>query len=146
MDPIAYVSNGRHTVPAAGWRTVVSEVWFCPGMVEHRTGLEEFSHFYVLFWMHHHTSRLRERSKVHPRGREDVPLVGVFATHSPFRPNPIGLTIVERVHFCGDSIWVRGLDALDGSPVLDIKSYVPFRNERTGVTYPEWVHRLWNEG
>ena len=105
-------------------------------------GLDEFSHCYVLFWMHHNTKALQERARVHPRGQEDLPLVGVFATHSPYRPNPIGLTVVELVHFSEGSLWVRGLDALHGSPVLDIKSYVPSRNEKPLVLYPDWIRQL----
>ena len=61
--------------------------------------------------------------QVHPRGDMARPLRGVFATRSPVRPNPIGLVTVRVVRIDGNVLWVRGLDALNGTPILDIKSY-----------------------
>jgi len=63
--------------------------------------------------------------KVHPRGRLDLPLVGLFATRSPYRPNPLGLKLVELIKRKDNVIKVRGLDAIDGTPVIDIKPYDP---------------------
>ncbi|UCE96593.1 MAG: SAM-dependent methyltransferase, partial [Candidatus Bathyarchaeota archaeon] len=76
--------------------------------------------------------------KIHPRGRKDFPLMGIFATRTPNRPNPIGLTLVELLKRDVNVVWVRGLDAFDGSPVLDIK---PFDNWDTAANFkvPEWL-------
>lgn len=76
----------------------------------------------VLCWMH---KADRDRLKVHPRGRQDVPERGVFSTRSPHRPNPISLHTVETISVRGNVLRVRGMDAVDGTPVLDIKPHVP---------------------
>lgn len=85
-------------------------------------GVENLEHLWVLFWMHHLSPAQRRQLKAHPRGDTSRPLTGVFALHSPMRPNPIGMTRVRLVRRAGNRLVVEGLDALDGSPVLDIKS------------------------
>ncbi len=76
----------------------------------------------VLCWMH---LADRERRKVHPRGQEDRPLRGVFSTRSPHRPNPVSLHTVELLERRGTVLRVRGMDAIDGTPVIDIKPHAP---------------------
>lgn len=76
----------------------------------------------VLCWMHRGD---RDRLKVHPRGREDRPERGVFSTRSPHRPNPISLHTVELLEIRGNVLRVRGMDAVDGTPVIDIKPHAP---------------------
>jgi len=76
----------------------------------------------VLCWMHEAD---RDRLKVHPRGKENRPLRGVFATRSPHRPNPISLHTVELLEIRGNVLRVRGMDAIDGTPVVDIKPHSP---------------------
>lgn len=73
--------------------------------------------------MHKISDAERARLQVHPAGRLELPFVGVFADRGPIRTNPIGLTCVELVKREGNVLWVRGFDALDGTPVLDIKPY-----------------------
>ena len=106
-------------------------------------GIEEFSHLFVLFWLDK-VSHEDVRLKVHPRGREDLPLLGVFATRTMYRPNPIGLTLIELVKVEGNVLTVRGLDAFDGTPVLDIK---PFDRWDTAKDFrvPRWWTKLENE-
>ncbi|MGD9496955.1 MAG: tRNA (N6-threonylcarbamoyladenosine(37)-N6)-methyltransferase TrmO [Armatimonadota bacterium] len=84
--------------------------------------IEECEHLWVLFWMHELDPQDRAVMQVHPRGDRSVPLHGVFATHSPMRPNPIGMTRVRLLAREGLRLTVEGLDAFDGSPVLDLKS------------------------
>jgi len=84
--------------------------------------VEECEHLWVLFWMGELAPEDREVAQVHPRGDQEVPLHGVFATHSPMRPNPIGMTRVRLIARDGLRLTVEGLDAHDGSPVIDIKS------------------------
>ena len=76
----------------------------------------------VLCWMHEAD---RARRKVHPRGREDRPERGVFSTRSPHRPNPVSLHTVELLEVRGTVLKVRGMDAIDGTPVIDIKPHSP---------------------
>jgi L-fuculose-phosphate aldolase len=76
----------------------------------------------VLCWMHEAD---REKRKVHPRGQEDRPARGVFSTRSPHRPNPISLHTVDLLEVRGNILKVRGMDAIDGTPVVDIKVHSP---------------------
>ena len=73
---------------------------------------------------------------------EDLAPVGVFAQRTKFRPNPIGVTAVELVAVDDKGITVRGLDALDGTPVLDIKPYIPAFEVKDGARMPAWVDRM----
>ena len=118
-------------------RSKVSELVINPNFVEALNGLKDFSHLFVIFWMHKISQKGWRRFKVHPRGRRDLPLVGAFATRTPHRPNPIGLTLVELLSVEGNTIMVRGLDAFDSTPILDIK---PFDNwdSVNNVRVPAW--------
>jgi tRNA-Thr(GGU) m(6)t(6)A37 methyltransferase TsaA len=107
------VRDKRHT----------SEIVLHQNLQEALDGISEFSHLFVIFWMHEISEEERKTRKVHPRGREDMPLLGVLATRTPYRPNPIGLTLVELLDVKGNLITVRGLDAFDGTPILDIKPF-----------------------
>jgi len=75
----------------------------------------------VLYWMHERSAADRKLLKVHRRGDRSRPKEGVFGLRSPMRPNPIGVTEVEVVELREDGLLVKGLDALDGSPILDVK-------------------------
>jgi tRNA-Thr(GGU) m(6)t(6)A37 methyltransferase TsaA len=92
-------------------------------------GLEGFSHIHVMYWFHENdTPELRNTLQVHPRKNPANPLTGVFATHSPLRPNPIALTLCRILSIQGTTIDVEGLDARDGSPLIDIKCYISERS------------------
>ena len=103
-------------------------------------GLEGFSHINVLFWFHENdTPEKRAVLQVHPRRDEQNPLTGVFATHSPVRPNLIGLTRCKILSIEGNRIIIEDIDALDGTPVIDIKCYIPDSDEDSEVQVPDWV-------
>ena len=85
-------------------------------------GVEGHEHLWVFFWMHRVSERERRRLRVHSQGDISRPKAGVFGLHSPIRPNPIGMTRVRLLNRKGNRLVVEGLDAFDGSPVLDIKS------------------------
>jgi tRNA-Thr(GGU) m(6)t(6)A37 methyltransferase TsaA len=108
--------------------------------VEALKGIKGFSHLIVLFWLDK-ISPKEIRLKVHPRGRRDLPLLGVFATRSMFRPNPIGLTIVELVDIEHNILVVKGLDAFNLTPVLDIKPF-DFWDRDKKLIVPEWWYNL----
>ena len=93
-----------------------------PQFAEALHRIEECEHLWVLFWLHELSEVHRRTFKVHPRGDVSRGVRGVFAVHSPMRPNPIGMTRVRLVRREGNRLIVEGLDALDGSPVIDIKS------------------------
>ena len=101
-------------------------------------GLDGFSHIYVLYWFHQNdTAENRKTLQVHPRKDAGIPLTGVFATHSPVRPNLIALTLCRIRAIKGNQIEIEDIDALDGSPVIDIKCYIPA--EVSDVRVPDWV-------
>jgi len=102
-------------------------------------GINEFSHLIVLFWFHKNDNKQsRTTLLVHPKKRRDLPLTGVFATRSPVRPNLIGFCVVKLLKVEKNIITVDGLDALKGTPIIDIKAYVPHRDAVRGRV-PEWV-------
>ncbi|MBT8171342.1 tRNA (N6-threonylcarbamoyladenosine(37)-N6)-methyltransferase TrmO [Candidatus Bathyarchaeota archaeon] len=103
-------------------------------------GLEEFSHLFVLFWLHKITKEDRLLMKVHPLGRKDMPLLGIFATRTPCRPNPIGLTRVKLISINDNILTVQGLDAYNNTPVLDIK---PFYGGDTTIEFR--IHKWWKK-
>ena len=107
-------------------------------------GITEFSHIFVLFWLSEISVEQQQMMKVHPRGRRDLPLLGVFATRTNLRPNPIGLTLVELVKVEGNVLTVRGLDAYDGTPVLDVKPF-DFWDTAKDARVPKWWLKLEEE-
>jgi len=103
-------------------------------------GLEGFSHISVLYWFHENdTAEKRRTLQVHPRRNPENPLTGVFATHSPLRPNLVAVSLCKIVSIDGNRIRVEGIDAIDSSPVIDIKCHIPDREFEAGVRVPGWV-------
>ena len=107
-------------------------------------GVEDFSHIMVLYWAHLVPLERLAATRVHPIGNEGFPLVGVFATRSPARPNSVLATVVRLVERRGNTLRVTGLDALDGSPVLDIKPCYPSQ-ELKDARIPEWMRQIHDE-
>ncbi len=124
------------------WGQVVSTVVLEDRFgAEALVGLSDFSHAEIVFAFDRLEEREHYRDLRPARGRSDLPPVGVFADRGPRRPNRLGVTRCEIVSVDGRRLWVRGLDAVDGTPVLDIK---PVMSAFTPVPVrePEWVARL----
>lgn len=137
--PIGIVRNGILDPSGVVWEETTSQIVLEPQWEPGLEGIEAFSHIWVVFWLHR--SEPLSSLKVHPMRREDLPEVGVFATRSPSRPNPIALTAVRLLERRGSVLVVRGLDALDGTPVLDIKPYL--RGDKVlRPRLPSWPHKL----
>ncbi len=103
-------------------------------------GLEEFSHIIVCYWLNENdTPERRGILQVYPRGDQANPLTGVFATHSPRRPNPLAITVCELLGIEENRIRVADIDAFDGSPVVDIKCYIDWAMPKEGIRLPGWV-------
>ena len=101
-------------------------------------GLEGFSHIFVFYWFHQNdTPEKRKTLQVHPRKDPRNPLTGVFATHSPLRPNLIAFSRCKMIAITDHIIAIDEIDAYDGSPVIDIKCYIPPEDE--AVRLPDWV-------
>ncbi len=142
LTPIGRVINGVEYPSDVKWKNIVSEVVIAPQLAEALDGIEDFSHIVIVFYLHKVNENRRSLLKVHPGGREELPLVGVFATRSPVRPNPIGITEVKLLERRGNILKVLGLDAYDGTPVLDIKPYLRRGDLVEEVTTPDWLLRL----
>jgi tRNA-Thr(GGU) m(6)t(6)A37 methyltransferase TsaA len=111
---------------------------YCGGLL----GIEGYSHLFVLYWLHlRDDERNRRTLRVVPRRHEGAPLTGVFACRSPSRPNPIGLTVVRLLSVEGCALKVSGLDAVEGTPVIDIKPYSPRADSIPDARTPEWTLR-----
>jgi tRNA-Thr(GGU) m(6)t(6)A37 methyltransferase TsaA len=122
----------------------ISQIIINDQFAEALDGVDGFSHVFVLFWLHGVSDEQRKTLKVHPRGRRDLPLLGVFAARTMLRPNPVGLTLVELVQVEGNLLTVRGLDAFDGTPVLDIKPFDSWDKVST-FKVPGWWVKLEKE-
>ena len=102
--------------------------------------LDDFSHITVCYWFHENdTPEKRKTMQVHPRKNTQNPLSGVFATHSPLRPNLIAISICKILSIKGTTIFIEKIDAFDGSPVIDIKCYIPSSELGSDIRLPDWV-------
>lgn len=124
------------------WGEVVAEIHLHAEFAKGLQGLQDFSHAIILFYMHQAHFEVENDLIRRPRGQADMPEVGIFAQRAKHRPNSIGISPVEIVEIRGDILVVRGLDAIDGTPVLDIKPYFPVFDLVETATVPEWVNRL----
>jgi len=105
-------------------------------------GLDTFSHVIILYWLHLRATMERRRTlKVIPMGRAGSPKVGVFTSRSPSRPNSIGLCVVELVKLEENILSVKGLDAFEGSQIIDIKPYLPQIDAFPEAAVPQWARR-----
>jgi tRNA-Thr(GGU) m(6)t(6)A37 methyltransferase TsaA len=103
-------------------------------------GLEDFSHIHVLYWFHENdTPDKRRVLQVHPCRNEDNPLTGIFATHSPLRPNLIANSLCKILSIREMKIHIDRIDARDGSPLIDIKCFIPSQRSFTDLRLPDWV-------
>ena len=145
IKPIGKVKNSVRKIRREGWESVVSEIILEPKYEEALEGVEEYSHLLILFWLSRLRKFERQIKKIHPKSRQDLPLVGIFATRTQYRPNPIGLTQVKLVRRKKNILRVQGLDALDGTSVIDIKPISPRHECPSKVRVPAWYYRLWPE-
>lgn len=114
------------------------EIW--PEYKDAFLGLKGFSHIHVFFWFHENdTPEGRSVMQVHPRKNPKNPLTGIFATHSPLRPNLIGLTLCKILKIEGTRIQIEWIDARDDTPVIDIKCYIPYSVQEKDRKLPDWV-------
>lgn len=140
MEPIGYVENDINSPIDSGWASIESNIVFRKDLAPALSRLSEFSHILVIFWMHQAKSPVALMRR--PQSRKDMPEVGILAQRAKHRPNPIGITAVPLLKINGSSIVVRGLDAINGTPVLDIKPYYPVYDGCPEARTPEWVNRL----
>ena len=142
VRPIGRVRNEIKEQTGRQWEGVQSEIVIEESLTDCLDGLEQFSHIIVIYWMHQIAPVRQPVGKIHPRGREDLPLVGIFSTRTPHRPNPLGVTTAKLVERKGNVLKVTGLDALDGSPIIDIKPHIAHSDSPPDAKEADWVKKL----
>jgi len=142
--PIGVVRGGRTEATKDGWGNNRSRIELDPARFrpDALAGIEELSHIEVIFYFHLHTDEPVETGARHPRDRQDWPKVGIFAQRGRMRPNRIGLSTTRVVKVDGTAIEVEGLDAVDGTPVLDIKPVWTGNEPRGGIREPNWAREI----
>ena len=121
----------------------ICQIVIKPRFLDGLEGIDGFSHIYVIFWMDRLSHKKQPRLQF--QNSQFDQSIGVFATRSPIHPNPIGLTIVELIKHDRNILWVKGLDALDGTPVIDLKPYPYWEQGQlkiiTDVRIPDWLKK-----
>ncbi len=138
LTAIGIVRSGISQPSRRDCKEIVSDIVIDSSLTEALDGLEEFSHIVVLYWMHQAMSG-KVSLKVHPRGKQELPLLGLFATRTPNRPNRIGMATVRLIRRQDNILRVEGLDAIEGTPVIDIKPYIPGYDSVANTEVPPWI-------
>lgn len=126
-------------------KKVVSKIVVKPALDGILDGLADFSHAVILYWPHLARTGSRDVIRVHPRGRKELKKVGVFSSCSPARPNPILTTAVKVLSVDENVLIVQGLEAVDQTPVLDIKPYNRNYMQVEGLKTADWMERIQKE-
>jgi tRNA (adenine37-N6)-methyltransferase len=145
LSPIGWVRSYENAPREDYWGEVVSNIvldrdTFSPVALD---GLSEFSHVEILFYLHGVSASSVVTGRRHPRGNVQWPEVGIFAQSAKSRPNRIAATICRLVSVAGLTLKVQGLDAMNGSPVIDIKPvFSEFVPNRASIRQPKWSHEM----
>lgn len=142
LSRVGVVQSPVVEVRDTDWGEVVSEIRIDEPYIAGLRSLKDFSHAVVVFYMHLSSFGLEDDLVRRPRGLETMPEVGIFAQRAKHRPSPLGITAVKIMAVRGSTLTVKGLDAVDGTPVVDIKPYVPHFDRVEGATTPEWMKQL----
>lgn len=144
LHPVGYVRGGRTEPRDDGWDAETCDIELDPQRFspEAVAGLESFSHIEVVFQFHLVDEDAVVLAARHPRNREDWPKVGIFAQRGRVRPNRLGVSVARLEAVDGHRVTVRGLDAIDGTPVLDLKPVMVEFLPRGGIRQPAWSTEL----
>jgi tRNA-Thr(GGU) m(6)t(6)A37 methyltransferase TsaA len=143
VRPIGVVTSSRARPIDDDWGQVTATITLvAPYTAASVIGLDAFSHIEVLFLFHGVDPAAVSTGSRHPRGNPDWPDVGIFAQRAKDRPNRLGLCTCALLEVTGTTLQVRGLDAIDGTPVLDIKPYMQEFAPAGAVRQPPWSHEL----
>ncbi|MGG2065872.1 tRNA (N6-threonylcarbamoyladenosine(37)-N6)-methyltransferase TrmO [Bacillus sp. S14(2024)] len=143
LQPIAFVHNERIAVEDDLWGEIESVIELTDSYKEESLQeIEQFSHIEVIFYFHRVTDDKIQYTARHPRNNEEYPKVGIFAQRGKNRPNKLGATIVKVVRREGKKLVVQGLDAIDGTPILDMKPVMKEFLPREEIKQPDWATDL----
>ncbi|MFF3923169.1 tRNA (N6-threonylcarbamoyladenosine(37)-N6)-methyltransferase TrmO [Paenibacillus lactis] len=143
IKPIAYVRNSRTEIEDDQWGSIVSEIELVDDLNgSSLDGIGDFSHLEIIFYFDKVADDKIQYEARHPRNNKEFPMVGIFAQRGKNRPNKLGLTTVELLEHHHKKLIVKHLDAIDGTPIIDIKpvmkEFLPHRE----VKQPEWSKKL----
>ncbi|MFA6035585.1 MAG: tRNA (N6-threonylcarbamoyladenosine(37)-N6)-methyltransferase TrmO [Candidatus Micrarchaeia archaeon] len=139
LKPIGFVKNNVKEPRFGNFAEEISEIIVDEKFAGALKGIEDYSHVIIVYWM----DRVKEHVIAHqPQGNPNVPVVGIFSCRCPQRPNPIAITTVRLMAHEGNKIKVKGLDILDGTPIIDIKPYWPQYDKVENGKIPGWVNKL----
>jgi len=143
VRPIGVVNSDRSEPVDDGWDRILATITLHPPFdADSILGLDAFSHLEVVYLFDRvEPDDVTTGARV-PRGNPEWPAVGIFAQRAKNRPNRLGVSTCELVGVSGSALSVRGLDAIDGTPVLDIKPFMAEFGPRTPVRQPAWSHEL----
>jgi tRNA (adenine37-N6)-methyltransferase len=144
LAPIGFVRGGRVEPDDDGWDAEICAIELDRVRLDDEavTGLEAFSHVEVVYQFHLVAEEDVTFGARHPRGRTDWPKVGILAQRGRVRPNRLGVTVCALLTVEPGRLVVRGLDAIDGTPVLDVKPFLKGFAPRSDVVEPEWAHEI----
>ncbi len=143
LQPIGVVHSGRTELKDDDWDRVPASIELAPEFEPDAfTGIEQFSHAEIIFFFDRLAESDVTRGTRHPRGNPNWPRVGIFAQRGRNRPNRLGATIVRLLGCEGRTLRVAGLDAVDGTPVLDIKPVIAEFLPRGELRQPSWATEL----
>ena len=142
IEPVGIVRSPVTEALDERWGDVVAEIHVRPELAPGLKGVEQWSHVMVVYLMHEASFDLAGDLVHRPRGRADMPELGVFAQRDRVRPNGIGVSAAEIISVAGAVLTVRRLDAIDGTPVLDIKPWADVYDNVSGALTPIWFLRL----
>lgn len=150
LKPIGYINSTRKDIFDDNWDCEDTHIELIDDLTkESLFGIEDFSHVEIVFYMDKVDPNKIEMTARHPRNNTNWPKVGIFAQRGKNRPNPIGLTICKVLKVENKKLYLEGLDAIHGTPVLDIKPVMIEFLPRSIVTQPNWVSELmksyWNK-
>lgn len=143
LEPIAFVKNIRTEMEDDNWGEVISEIHFIDSIpIQSLEGMKAFSHFEVIFFMNSVKDEKAIPQYRHPRNNNSFPKVGTFAQRNKNRPNKLGLTTVELIKKEDNIIWVKGLDAIDKTPILDVKPVMKEFEPKGEIFQPPWSKEI----
>ena len=144
LEPVAFVRNSRKEPLDDYWGNVISEIELIDEFPEEcLEGIEGFSHLEIIYYFHK-SDKIHIGSE-HPRENPNLPKVGIFTQRKKDRPNHLGLTTVNLIKREGRKLIVSNLDAINGTPVLDIKPVFEEFLPKGKIEEPEWIGELMRE-
>jgi tRNA-Thr(GGU) m(6)t(6)A37 methyltransferase TsaA len=144
IKPIGKVQGGRQAAEDDNWDTSIAQINLDPALFQDDAllGLNQFSHVEIVFYFDQVGPNDITYDARHPRGRKDWPKVGIFAQRGRNRPNRIGVSVCRIKAVSGLTLAVQGLDAIDGTPVLDIKPVMTGFQPRGEIREPDWAKEI----